>query len=65
MKLVDFGADGAYGGGDDTEHEIIYSAPATETWISYDIPLTDFTGLVNTDHLAQLILQRPIGCYVY
>ncbi len=62
VKLVDFGADGAFGGGDDTEHEITFAAPATETWISYDIPLSDFTGLLNRDHLAQLIfVKAPLG----
>lgn len=62
VKLVDFGADAAYGGGDDTEHEITFAAPATETWISYDIPLSDFTSLLNRDHLAQLIfVKAPLG----
>ena len=62
IKLVDFGPDLAYGGGDDSEHEITFPAPATETWISYDIPLTDFTGLASTMHLAQLIMVKaPLG----
>ena len=58
VKLVDFGADAAYGGGDDTEHELTFSAPATETWISYDLALSDFTSLLNRDHIAQLILVK-------
>lgn len=62
VKLVDFGADAAYGGGDDSEHEITFAAPATETWISYDIPLSDFVNLQNRNHLAQLILVKaPLG----
>ena len=62
IKLVDFGADGAYGGGDDSEHELTFAAPATGTWISYDIPLADFTGLASTEHLAQLIMVKaPLG----
>ncbi len=62
IKLVDFGADGEYGGGDDSEHELTYSAPSTEVWISYDIPLTDFTNLLSTEHIAQLILVKaPLG----
>lgn len=62
VKLVDFGADGAYAGGDDTEHEITFAAPTTESWISYDIPLSDFTDLLNRDHLAQLIfVKAPLG----
>jgi hypothetical protein len=59
VKLVDFGADQAFGGGDDTEHEIIFVAPATESWISYNIPLADFTNLLNRNHIAQLILSKP------
>ncbi len=50
IKLVDFGADGLEGGGDDSEAEIDYtpsgapSPPPLDTgrWDSYDIPLTDF-----------------------
>jgi len=62
VKLVDFGADAAYGGGDDSEHEITFAAPATETWISYDIPLSDFTSLLHRNHLAQLIfVKAPLG----
>lgn len=60
IKLVDFGADGAYGGGDDTEQQLDYNAstvPAivTGSWISFDIPLSEFTGLAARQHLAQLI----------
>jgi hypothetical protein len=36
-KLVDFGANGAFGGGDDKEHETI-TAPAKGSWVSLDIP---------------------------
>ena len=62
LKLVDFGADGSFGGGDDSEHEITLTAdsdPGLETgaWISYDIPLSDFTGLKEREHLAQLIIS--------
>jgi len=55
IKLVDFGADGAYGGGDDKEHEVTVANPAQETWVSIDIPLSDFTGLTTRGHIAQLI----------
>jgi hypothetical protein len=55
VKLVDFGANGAYGGGDDTEQELGYT-PALNQWVSYDISLSDFTGLLNRGHLAQMIL---------
>jgi hypothetical protein len=62
VKLVDFGADGAWSGGDDVEHEITLSAAsttplATGTWVSFDVPLTEFTGLTTRGHLAQLIIS--------
>jgi hypothetical protein len=60
IKLVDFGADGVYGGGDDTEQQLDYNSstvPAivTGSWISFDIPLSQFTGLAARKHMAQLI----------
>lgn len=62
VKLVDFGANGAYGGGDDVEHEITIPAPAQETWVSLDIPLSDFVGLTTRAHIAQLIfVGAPSG----
>lgn len=62
IKLVDFGANGAFQGGDDTEHEIIFETPAQNGWVSYDIPLTNFTNLTNKDHIAQLIFSgMPVG----
>ena len=70
IKLVDFGADGAWGGGDDVEHEITLDetttpALATEEWVSLDIPMSDFTALTTTGHLAQLIISGdPNTVYV-
>ncbi|MGB1217335.1 MAG: T9SS type A sorting domain-containing protein, partial [Saprospiraceae bacterium] len=62
VKLVDFGADGAFGGGDDTEHELAFNAPAQAIWLSYMIPMSDFTGLTATSNIAQLILvAEPTG----
>jgi hypothetical protein len=52
--LVDFGADGSYGGGDDSESELSYT-PSLSGWNSYDIPLSSFTGLAARAHLAQMI----------
>ena len=56
VKLVDFGNDGSYAGGDDTESELTYN-PGLSTWVSYDIPLSSFTGLAARKHLAQMILS--------
>ncbi|MEO1450796.1 MAG: hypothetical protein AAFV07_14800, partial [Bacteroidota bacterium] len=49
-------------GGDDVEHQIDYADPAQGEWISYDIPLSDFTGLTTRGHMAQYILvTQPSG----
>ncbi|MBD3217852.1 MAG: hypothetical protein GF310_06195 [candidate division Zixibacteria bacterium] len=63
IKLVDFGADGAYGGGDDAEHELTFdqATMSTGSWVSFDIPLADFTGLTTQAHFAQLILSGTYG----
>ncbi len=59
VKLVDWGADGAWLGGDDVEHELTFNETvlASGTWVSIDVPLTDFTGLTTKGHLAQLIMS--------
>jgi len=59
VKLVDFGANGVWNGpgSDDVEHEYTCIAPTFSSWVSYDIPLADFTGLTTRAHLAQLILS--------
>jgi len=62
FKLVDFGEDGAFGGGDDVEHQVNFNMPATGQWISYDIPLSNFVGLTKRGHIAQFILVgQPTG----
>ncbi len=66
IKLVDFGADQSFMGGDDTEHELSFTNPDTSTWVSYKIPLTDFTGLMNRDNIAQLIFAcEPQGAGIF
>jgi hypothetical protein len=64
IKLVDFGPNGAFGGGDDTEAELTFNSTSnppltTGSWVSYDIPLSNFvsSGLTNRAHLAQLIIS--------
>ncbi len=70
VKLVDFGADGAFGGGDDVEHELTFTssttpALASETWVGIDVPLTSFTGLTTKEHLAQMVIvSDPNTVYV-
>jgi hypothetical protein len=57
IKLVDFGPDGGFDGGDDKEHELIYENPVLGEWISLDIPLSDFEGLTTKENIAQLIFS--------
>jgi hypothetical protein len=56
VKLVDFGADATFGGGDDVEHEITF-VPTQNAWNSFEIPLADFAGLTTRGHIAQLIFS--------
>lgn len=63
VKLVDFGEDGTWGGAPDSEDELTFNATSdpplvTETWVSLDMHLSDdFTRLVSTEHMAQLIIS--------
>ncbi|MBW6498938.1 MAG: T9SS type A sorting domain-containing protein, partial [Bacteroidales bacterium] len=62
VKLVDFGADAAYGGGDDTEHEVPFPDLTQGEWVSLNIPLTDFANLAGRQNIAQLIFSgQPTG----
>ena len=61
FKPVDFGANGIYGGGDDTEYTLTLHGGSdpqfvTGQWVSVDVPLTTFAGM-NFGHVAQLVLQ--------
>jgi hypothetical protein len=56
VKLVDFGANGVFAGGDDVEHELTFT-PALNGWNSFEIPLADFAGLTTRGHIAQLIFS--------
>jgi hypothetical protein len=62
VKLVDFGANGIYAGGDDSEQELTFNSgttPAlvTGSWVALEIPLASFTNLVARAHLAQLVIS--------
>ncbi len=59
VELVDFGANGVYGGGDDTNgtYTVKGSGLTSQKWISLDIPLSSLTGLTSKSHLAQLVLS--------
>jgi hypothetical protein len=55
VKLVDFGPDGAYGGGDDTAVELAVPVAALKQWQSIDLPLSSFTGM-NFKNQAQIVI---------
>src|SRR5690606_21926239 len=59
IRLVDFGADGAFGGGNDTGFTLTFTAPTlvSQNWISLNIPLANFSGLASRAHLGQLIFE--------
>jgi hypothetical protein len=66
IKLVDFGADGQYQGGDDSEHELTFSAdtdPSLQSgqWVTFDIPLDDFVNMTGRTSIAQLIFVSDPG----
>lgn len=61
VKLVDFGANNGYGGGDDSEHEIVLN-PTLSGWNSFDIALSDFANLASKAHISQVIFSGiPVG----
>ncbi len=69
VKLVDFGPDGVFGGGDDSERELMFSAqtdPAFESgrWCVLDIPMADF-DLASQGSLAQLVISSPNASTVF
>lgn len=62
VLLVDFGPDNAFGGGDDASHELAFRSPLlkTQTWVSLDVPLSDFAGLISKKNLAQMVLSGDL-----
>jgi len=62
ILLVDFGANGVFGGGDDSQHEITVTSPTlvSNNWVSIDVPLSSFSGLASTANLAQLVLSGSL-----
>lgn len=57
--VVDFGANGIFGGGDDTRHSTTFTAPivTSQSWISLNIPFSAMPGLLSRTNLAQIILE--------
>ncbi|RAR47115.1 Ig-like domain-containing protein [Flavobacterium lacus] len=67
VLVVDFGADGAFGGGDDTRHSTTFTAPTlvSQNWISIDIPFSAMPNLASRSNLAQIILEGGDGSVLY
>lgn len=64
FKLVDFGANGAFGGGDDKEHETTVT-PTINGWYHVAVPIANMTGLTTKANIAQLIFaSSPAGTSV-
>ncbi len=58
IKLVDFGANGTYAGGDDTEHEVVVDTSSTKSqWRRLRIPMGDFVNLAARAHIGQIIFS--------
>jgi hypothetical protein len=55
VKLVDFGSDGVYQGGNDVEFEVTRT-PTLSGWNRYDTSI-GVTGLTTKAHIAQLVLS--------
>jgi hypothetical protein len=65
IKLVDFGPNGAYQGGDDSEHEIIYATPPVGQWLHYSIPMTDFVNMTARANIQQIIFSTNNAATVF
>ncbi|HMI07272.1 MAG TPA: hypothetical protein VK528_06985 [Flavobacterium sp.] len=59
IGLVDAGADGVLGDGNDVRGNKTVTAPTlvSQHWVSLDIPFSEFTGLAGRAHLAQIIYE--------
>jgi hypothetical protein len=67
VTVLDFGADGVFGGVDDTKHATTFTTPilASKKWISLDIPFSSMPNLKSRAHLAQLIFEGGDGSALY
>ncbi len=59
IRLLDFGADGVYGGTDDKTgtYNVSGSSLTAQAWNSLNIPLTSFSGLTTKAHIGQIIFE--------
>lgn len=70
VLVVDFGANGVFGGGDDTRHSTTFTATTStavvsQNWISIEIPFSAMPGLLSRSNLAQIILEGGDNSILY
>lgn len=70
VLVVDFGANGVFGGGDDTRHSTTFTATTStavvsQNWISIEIPFSAMPGLLSRSNLAQIILEGGDNSIIY
>jgi Bacterial Ig-like domain (group 2) len=65
--IVDFGANGVFGGGDDTRHSTTFTAPTlvSQSWVSIDIPFSAMPMLASRSNLGQIIFEGGDGSVMY
>lgn len=65
--IVDFGANGVFGGGDDTRHSTTFLAPTlvSQNWVSIDIPFSAMPNLQSRSNLAQIIFEGGDNSSLY
>ncbi len=59
VRVLDFGANGAPGGGDDVSDIVTLTNPAlaARTWLSFDIPFSSLPLLTTKAHFGQIIFE--------
>lgn len=65
--IVDFGANGVFGGGDDTRHSTTFTAPTlvSQSWVSINIPFSAMPNLASRSNLGQIIFEGGDGSVMY
>jgi hypothetical protein len=62
VQLVDFGADGVFGGTDNSSHTLTFTSTSStplrgQQWVSFNIPLVSFVNLRARTNIGQLIFE--------
>lgn len=65
--VVDFGANGAFGGGDDTRHSTTITAPTLVSgrWMTIELPFSAMPNLTSRSNLGQIIFEGGDGGVMY